>query len=78
MPYIKGLYDSADSVPGYRIAYLVSISVVDSIARLCFWGVMYAAFGEFSHQSVLRVAFVFAALCSMGIMLEKFEALNEK
>jgi hypothetical protein len=78
MPYVKGLYDASDSVPGYRIAYLTSISFVDSLARLSLWVGVYICLGLFSAQSTLQATFILAAICSFGIMIERFPALNEK
>lgn len=78
MPYMKGLYDAADSLPGYRIAYLTSISIVDSIARLLLWVGVWIGLAFFGGQVVLQATFILAAICSFGVMAERFEALNEK
>jgi hypothetical protein len=78
MPYMKGFYDAADSLPGYRIAYLTSVSVLDSIARFVLWLSIWLALSFFSGQVVLQATFILAAICSFGVMTERFEALNEK
>lgn len=77
MPYIKGLFDAADNLPGYRIAYLASMSSLDSIMRLLFWLIVWACVHVYSAQNVFIACFIVAALCSFGILLQRFEALKE-
>lgn len=77
MPYIKGLFDAADNLPGYRIAYLASISSLDSFMRLLFWLVLWGCVQIYSAQNVFIACFIAAALCSFGILLQRFEALKE-
>lgn len=76
MPYMKGLYDVADSLPGYRIAYLTSINIVDSFARLALWLALWVGLALFDDQLAMKATFIVAAICSFGIMLERFEALD--
>ncbi|HRB82713.1 MAG TPA: hypothetical protein PLW46_00225 [Acinetobacter johnsonii] len=76
MPYLKGIYDTADSVPGYRIAYLTSLSIVDSFARLGLWVFVFIGFYVFEAKSTLQVTFLVASLCSFGVMVERFRALD--
>jgi MFS family permease len=76
MPYIKGLFDASDSLPGYRIAYLSTISAVDSMARLIFWVFVWIALQYFEHRTVLETTFVVGVFCSLAVMLERFPALN--
>lgn len=78
MPLMKGIYDAADTLPGYRIAYLAALSAVDSFSRLVFWLIIWCAFGIFSPKSVFLGTFIFAAVCSLGILLERYEALRPK
>jgi hypothetical protein len=78
MPYMKGFYDASDSQPGYRIAYLASMSAVDSLSRLLFWVVVWVAMHSFAEKSVLVATFYAAALFSLGILLERFDALRPR
>ena len=78
MPYIKGLYDAADSLPGYRIAYLSSMAAVDACARLALWLIVWAVLHYVQAKTVFQVLFFVAALASLGILLERFEALRPK
>jgi MFS family permease len=76
MPYMKGLYDSADSLPGYRIAYLASIAALDAFARLIFWLVIWLLMMIYEPKTVLIATFIFASICSLAITSEKFKALR--
>lgn len=76
MPYMKGFYDASDSLPGYRIAYLASMNVVDSLARLLFWVAIWVLMHFIAEKSVLVSTFYAAALFSLGIMLQRFKALK--
>lgn len=78
MPYMKGFYDASDSLPGYRIAYLSSMNVVDSCARLLFWLCVWVLMHYFVEKNVLIGTFYAASLFSLGILLEKFKALQSK
>jgi len=78
MPYIKGYYDAADSLPGYRIAYLSSMSAVDTTARFVFWLVVWALMHHYSERGVMVSMFFVAGVCSLGILSEKFDALRPK
>lgn len=78
MPYIKGYYDAADSLPGYRIAYLASMSAVETTARLIFWITVWLLMHHFSEKGVLVTTFFVAGVCSLGILSEKFEALRPR
>jgi len=78
MPLMKGIFDAADSLPGYRIAYLTALSVVDSFSRLLFWIAVWLAFVMFDDRNVFLATFIFAAVCSIGILLERYEALRPK
>lgn len=78
MPLMKGLYDAADSVPGYRIAYLVSINVVDSLSRLLFWVLVWIGLGFIGGKSLLVATFCLAAICSLCIVVERFPALRQR
>jgi hypothetical protein len=76
MPYLKGIYDAADSLPGYRIAYLTAMAIIDSFARLALWVFVFIGFYFFEAKSILQITFLIAALSSFGIMIERFRALD--
>ncbi len=76
MPYAKGVYDAADSVPGYRIVYLAIMQVSQAIGLVIFWLIMTAMSLFLSTDMTLRLGFVVAAVQSLGIMLQRFPALR--
>jgi hypothetical protein len=76
MPYTKGLYDTADSLPGYRIAYLSSYIMVDSLSRLGFWLCVWFVLGRQAIHTVFVSLFVVAAVASIGILVERFAVLH--
>lgn len=78
MPYMKGFYDASDSQPGYRIAYLASMNIVDSFSRLAFWAIVWICMYYIDGKQVLTGTFYVAALFSLGILLERFDALRSR
>ncbi len=76
MPYYKGLFDAADDLPGYRIAYLTSIEFFSSVFKCLVWWFLVMLTAFFSIRTVITTGFVIAAIASMLIMTEKFKALN--
>lgn len=76
MPYMKGFYDAADSLPGYRIAYIASIQVVGDIAKTLLCLGLWLATNYTDPVTVIKVGFFVAALASLGIMTERFPALR--
>jgi hypothetical protein len=78
MPYMKGFYDAADSIKGYRIVYLASMGMVASVGRLALWIGIWIALQYYDSRSVLEATFYIAAMCSFGILLQRFEALRSR
>ena len=76
MPYMKGYFDASDSQPGYRIAYLSSVCATDSATRLLLWLALWILLGVFSAKSVLVGTFYAASIFSLGIMSERYRALD--
>jgi len=78
MPYIKGMYDRADSLEGYRIAYLTSMAYAEGIARLMLWSTLFALSYFVSDYTVFVSAFFLGALFSIMISLQRYPALTRK
>lgn len=78
MPYIKGWYDAADDLPGYRIVYLSSMEIIGSIAKATTWWLLVIISSTFSSRDVIVIAFVIAACASLLITSERFKALGNK
>lgn len=75
MPYYKGLFDAADELPGYRIAYLTSIEFFSSIFKCLVWWFLVLLTQIFSTRTVINIGFIIAAIASQLIMTERFQAL---
>lgn len=77
MPYTKGLYDAADSEPGYRIVYLTLFDLARMVGLFIFWLLAYmATFFINSYVVILQLVFVIGAVTSLGVMLQRFPALQ--
>ncbi len=77
MPYFKGLYDSADSVAGYRIVYLTLCDLIRMLGTLIFWCFAYLLTILIdSNLLIFQILFVVGGISSFGIMLQRFPALR--
>lgn len=78
LPYMRGMYDRADNVPGYRIVYLVAIECVGDIFKLAAWLVIWALMVATEPVTGMKLGFVVAAIASLLIMLQRYPALRPK
>ncbi len=76
MPFLKGRFDDADNVPGYRIVYFMIIEFHIAIAASIFWLSMFVIATSWSDKGALQVAFVVGAVMSLIITKQKFSALK--
>ncbi|MFO0882140.1 MAG: hypothetical protein U0491_01705 [Candidatus Saccharimonadales bacterium] len=76
MPFLKGRYDAADSVPGYRITYFMLIDMFLTVGNVIFWGTMMVIATTISDKTALQFAFVMGAFLSILITKQKFAALR--
>ena len=77
IPFIKAMYDRADSLPGYRIVYLCYMSAFNTAARFLFWLLLWLAAQFVDPRTVMTLGFVAASIFSLGIMLERFPVLGK-
>lgn len=77
MPFLKGLYDAADSVPGYRIVYFMILEISSAIACFAFWAVLAFASARFGDEIALKSTFIIGAIASLLITRQKFAALRQ-
>jgi MFS family permease len=77
MPFLKGLYDAADSIPGYRITYFYLTNLVASFANMVFWAILFAIASSGSDKVALQIAFVIGFFASLVITQQKFAALRK-
>lgn len=78
MPYLKGQYDMADSLPGYRIVYLALMEAAVGIgAALTAFCIALLSFNLGGVQG-LQVGYVLAAVAVLPIMAHGFPALRRQ
>jgi MFS family permease len=75
MPFLKGMYDSADDLPGYRIVFISSIESFASVVKAALWWCLAAATMVSASKYVFAGGFVVAAIASIVIRIENFSAL---
>lgn len=79
MPSMKGLYDKADDLTGKRIVYISVIEAVTGLGKALFFlvfGLIAYAFSD--GKSLFTAMFIVGAIASLGIMSERFKALNPR
>lgn len=76
MPYTKGMYDRADSLPGYRIAYLVTMEMTGDAGKALTWLFAWAVSFSLSGTIAMQLTFVLAAFSILLIKWERFPALK--
>ena len=76
MPYLKGMYDAADDLPGYRIVYLATMECTASMVKAAIWWALVMMAANIQMTSVFVVGFLVAAVASITITGEKFQALE--
>lgn len=78
MPYLKGEYDMADDLPGYRIVYIalmdISICVGATVMSLIIAGLAYSLDGVLG----LQVGYVLVGVMSLLILTANFPALRKQ
>lgn len=76
MPFMKGRFDAADSVPGYRITYFLLVELFVSWSNVIFWSVMTIIALYFNGRAALQIAFIIAGIMSFLITKQRFAALR--
>lgn len=76
LPFLKGMFDASDSVPGYRIAYYMLFEWYVAIANTIFWIYLYLACSVWTDYRALQSTFIVAAVMSLIIIKQKFATLR--
>lgn len=76
LPYMKGRFDAADQVVGYRALYFMINDMFTSFGNLLLWAFMWIASLAVNPVWSLRASFIMAAIFSLAILLQKFPALR--
>lgn len=77
LPYLKGRFDVADQVVGYRALYFMINDIFAAIGNTILWGFMWIASIVINPIWSLKVSFIFAAVFSLLIMTQRFPALKD-
>ncbi len=76
IPYTKGMYDAADSHPGLRIVYLVTMESFSSFTKGLVWLELYILSQYFATQHIFYVGFFMMAAAGLLITTQRFKALE--
>lgn len=75
LPFMKGVYDAADRLPGHRIVYIVVLESLASFVKTVVWLHLYLLTFLWRDRQVLVFAFGLAAIASLLILVQRFPAL---
>lgn len=78
MPYLKGEYDMADSLPGYRIVYITLMEIASCIGIVIIGLIMMGLVLLLGDIRGLQASYVVAAFAILPIMLHGFPALKKQ
>ncbi len=78
MPYAKNYYDTADTLPGYRIAFIAINEATSAFSRSLLWLALLIASYHVSEITAIKGAFIAAAILSLGIALQPKPSNNHK
>lgn len=76
IPFVKGFYDRADSLPGHRITYIVYAELIGDIGKALPWLILWGLTFVLGDLLAMQIGFVLAALASTLITTQKFPALQ--
>lgn len=77
MPYLKGMYDMADSLPGYRIVYIALMDLAAYTASALYFVIVAALSYVLGGVLGIQVAYIVVAALSIPIMFHGFPALRK-
>lgn len=77
MPYLKGQYDMADSLPGYRIAYIALIDASACLGAALFGGITALLVVVAGDIHGLQISYIVAAVAVLPILSHGFPALRK-
>lgn len=77
MPLVKGWYDQADSIEGFRIVYLTWSEMITGFVKGIYCLCLYIACSFFDPLDVLRYGFLLVAISGLFMLVQKFPALKK-
>lgn len=76
MPFLRGTFDIADNLPGYRIVYLAYMELAAIIGNIFMFGVV-GAIGLFlDAPEAMQLGFVLCGMITLAISFNRFPALR--
>lgn len=78
MPYLKGMFDAADSFPGFRIVYISVMESFTSMHKATVWWFLVILSTLVSGKKPFAIGFSIAAIASLLIIIEGYRALNRR
>lgn len=78
LPYTKGMYDTADDFPGFRIVFISTMESLGCIAKATMWWILVLISLLTTSRLLYIVGFYIAAAASLLITTEKFKSLDVK
>jgi MFS family permease len=75
LPFLKGIFDMADSLPGYRIAYVATTEIALDIGMMVGFGVAFFCVTLASGTDGLKTSFLFLGCLTLLISFNGFRAL---
>jgi hypothetical protein len=76
IPYLKGRFDAADQVVGYRAVYFMINDIFNNFANTIIWSVLFILSLTVSELHALQFSFIIAVFASLLIMTQKFSSLR--
>jgi MFS family permease len=75
LPFMKGVYDAADRLPGHRIVYIVVLESLANFVKTVVWLHLYLLTFLLRDRHVLVVGFGVASVASLLVLVQRFPAL---
>ncbi len=76
MPYLKGQYDMADNLPGYRIAYTALMETAISLGASLFGALATVTVLLVGDVRGIQLSYVLLAIIGLSIMMHRFPAFR--
>ena len=76
LPYLKGRFDAADQVIGYRVLYFSVTDMLANVANALVWSLLLIIALIKEPIFSLKVSFFIASVASLLIMSQKFRSLR--
>lgn len=76
LPFMKGRFDAADQVVGYRAVYFMVVDMFQSVGNAAVWLLLWVISVWQGPIFALKLSFIIAAIASLLIMSQRFSSLR--